>query len=537
MEYGLDPSLPIYAGGLGILAGDYLKSAADLNLPVVGVGILWRHDYTKQLIGTDGHPYDLFPYYDYDFVKDTGKSIDLVIRGETVTCKIRMVNQFGNVPLYLLDASFPGSRQAWITEKLYGGTAEDRVAQEMVLGIGGIRALRALGLEVDLYHFNEGHAFFATLELMREKMSTMGLNFSEALEVIRPEIIFTTHTPVAAGNESHAHQLLQDMGAYNDFTYDEMCQLGGDPFNMTAACLRVAQQANAVSKLHRATALRMWGGIDRPEPIKAITNGVDQGTWQMPAVKDAQAGNGDLWSVHQKAKLRLIDFIEQRTHTKLKTDVLTVGFARRAAPYKRSELIFRRADVLEPLLLGGRLQLVFSGKAHPNDQAGKEIIQRLVAMDRRYETAVVFLENYDMEIARYLVQGSDVWLNNPLRPLEASGTSGMKAALNGVLNLSVADGWVVEGVRHGENGWLLDEALDYKPDLERQDEYDLEALYKVLLDEVVPLYYNDHSRWLTMMRASIEMAERQFTSKRMVEEYYRLLYLPAIAAQRNSWRV
>lgn len=522
MEYGLDKELPIYAGGLGVLAGDYLKAAADLNVPLVGQGILWRQDYTEQFIGEDGRPYDVYPNFDYDFVKDTGITVQVRVRGADVTCKVRLVDQYGNAPLYLLDTNFPGSEHGWMTSRLYGGTNQDRVAQELLLGVGGIRALRALNIPVQVYHFNEGHAVFAGIELIREKME-QGMPFTEAWEATRSQIVFTTHTPVEAGNEIHEHSLLQHMEAYNGLNYEQMSQIGDNPFNMTVAALRLSTVANAVSKLHGTTSRKMWCNVWESAPIISITNGVHPKTWQDPGIKQAFDKGTDLWEPHFKNKLELIKYIEAKSGSKLNADALLVGFARRAAPYKRSDLIFRNSQIIDPLINEGKLQLVFSGKAHPNDGIGKDIIHDLVKMDKKYQDNVVFLENYNMEIAQLMVRGCDVWLNNPKRPLEASGTSGMKAAMNGVLNLSVVDGWVAEGCQHGISGWLFD-SVEKAADLWNQDEADLKALYQILINEVIPTYYQDRNKWVEIMRGSIDMAHWQFSSHRMLREYYDLMY-------------
>jgi starch phosphorylase len=530
MEYGLDERMPIYAGGLGVLAGDYLKAAHDLGLPVIGIGILWANDYTEQYIDENGRPYDRYPQYEYHMAKDTGLSVSLSIRGEAVECKVKLVDCYGNAPLYLLDTNFPGSNHGWMTSKLYGGEAQDRIAAEMILGIGGVRLLRALGKEVDLYHFNEGHAVFAGLELIREKMAEKGMKFNEAWKEVQSKVVFTTHTPVQAGNEIHDHSLLRYMEAYNGLSYEEMRQIGGDPFNMTAAALRLSKRANAVSKLHGHTARNMWRDIKLPGPIISVTNGVHEKTWQDRRIKKAYDENGDLWKVHSQCKRELLDYIHKRTGQRLNPDVLTVGFARRAAPYKRSDLIFRNTDLLEPYLAKGKLQLIFSGKAHPKDMLGKEIISDLVKMDRKFGSAVVFLENYNMEVAKLMVRGCDVWLNNPRRPFEASGTSGMKAAMNGVINFSVVDGWVAEGPQHGISGWLLEQAARQSEEW-NQDEKDLQELYKVLFNEIIPTYYHQRERWREMMLASIDMAQWQFSSARMIREYYDVIYRPVFLAQ------
>ncbi len=527
MEYGLHEELRTYAGGLGILAGDYLKSACDLNMPVVGLGILWRQGYTKQIIGEDSRPFDAYPCYSYDFLKDTGKRVAVKVRGRDVVCKIWMVDRYGNAPLYLLDASVPGNEDRWITGQLYGWFGEERVAQEMLLGIGGVRALRALGIDVDVYHFNEGHAVFAGVELIREKTAGLGMSFGQALAGTRREIVFTTHTPIREGNETHRHDLLRYMGAYDGLSKEQMAQLGGDPFNMTVAGLRLSRIASAVSRLHAETANAMWQHVKDRAPIIAITNGVHPDTWQDEAVREAYASGGDLWAAHMRAKSALLEAVLARCGVALDRDSLLVGFARRAAPYKRSDLIFRRPETIEPYLEAGRLQLVFAGKGHPLDDVGKDIVAKLVGMTRRYPKSVAFLPDYDMELGRLLTRGCDVWLNNPRRPFEASGTSGMKAAMNGVLNLSVLDGWWPEACLHGANGWQFGDGHE-GPD---QDDHDLEALYRVLLHEVLPIYYEDRPRWVGMMRESIASTSDRFSSRRMVEEYYSRLYVPTAAAR------
>lgn len=526
MEYGLDKRLPLYAGGLGILAGDTLKSAHDLGIPMVGIGLLWQEGYSRQVI-RGGWPYDEPATYSREYLEDTGEQITVYIRGTEIPVKIWRTTAFGNAPLYLLDTNVPGSDFWWVTRRLYGGTEQDRIAQEIVLGIGGVRTLRRLGIEVDVYHFNEGHAVLAGIELIREKMA-QGMPFHEAWGKTREEVVFTTHTPVPAGNECHDHALLFYMGAYNGLSYDQMQLLGGDPFAMTVAGLRLANIANGVAKLHGITARRMWSDIEEAAPIIAITNGVHQGTWQDEGIRKAKDSHLALWRAHMTAKRRLIKVIEERTGVTLDERKLLIGFARRAAAYKRSDLIFQRPDVIHPLLESGQIQLVFAGKAHPNDEAGKSVIANLISMTQRYPGRVVFLPDYDMEIAKYVVSGCDVWLNNPQRPLEASGTSGIKAAMNGVLNLSILDGWWPEGCWHGSTGWQIGGGYEGPG----QHQHDLVSLYDVLINEVMPTYYKDRPKWITMMRESIEMATTRFSSDRMLMEYHNLLYLPAAIVKR-----
>jgi starch phosphorylase len=520
MEYGFDKKFPIYAGGLGILAADHLKSARDLSVPMVGIGLLYREGYTKQEIDENGWPKDQIAYYDRDFLEDTGEQITVPVRGCNIPCRIWRTTHFGNVPLLLLDTDVPGSDFWWVTKRLYGGVEQDRISQEIVLGIGGIKALRQLGIETEVYHFNEGHAVLAGIELIKEKMDR-GASFDEAWEKTRQEVVFTTHTPVPAGNETHEHGILQYMGAYNGLNYEQMRCIGGDPFSMTIAGLRLASIANGVAKMHGITARNMWNDIDNTAPIIAITNGVHVGTWQDRRIAKAKNPD-DLWSAHQECKLELIRTIQQRSSVMFNPDKLLVGFARRVAAYKRTDLLFHHPNVIEPLLESGEIQLVFAGKSHPHDEAGKSIIAKLVALSRQFPNSVVFLRDYDVELGKIVTRGCDVWLNNPQRPLEASGTSGIKAAMNGVLNLSVLDGWWPEGCWHGSNGWQIGGGYEGPG----QTHKDLVSLYDVLINEVMVAYYEQRLHWLNMMKNSINMAINRFSSDRMLKEYHNLMYLP-----------
>lgn len=518
MEYGLDEELALYAGGLGILAGDHIKSAGDLHAPLVAIGLYWREGYTIQRIGEDGRPYDEFVERDYSFLHDVGVRFTVHVQGREVECRAVRCDRYGNAPLYLIEPVHEDFR--WITRRLYGGKAHDRVAQEILLGAGGVRLLRELGIPVDVYHFNEGHAVFAGLELIREKMRD-GLSFREAWERVREQVVFTTHTPVPAGNEAHDLGLLREMGASVGFTDEQMEAIGGSPFNMTVAGLRLSRLANAVSRLHGETSRKMWEHVSHAAPIISITNGVHPPTWQDRRIRTAyETGDREaLWAAHLQAKKELLDEIEKRTGRRLALDTLLIGFARRAAAYKRSDLVFRDPSRIGPLLRDRKIQLVFSGKAHPQDEIGRGIVANLARISREFPEAVVFLENYDMRLGRMLTRGSDVWLNNPIRPFEASGTSGMKAAMNGVLNFSVLDGWWPEGCEHGVNGWQFGDGYEG----ENRDEHDLASLFAVLEGEILPTYYDDRTRWVEMMMASIQMAER-FSSHRMLREYYAELY-------------
>ena len=522
MEYAIDNNMKTYAGGLGILAGDYMKGAKDHNFPIVGIGIKWKQGYTDQLVDDRGKPYDTYHNYTYDFLKDTSAEVSVTIRNVEVRCKVWKLDTFGTAPLYLLDTDIPENTEPWITGQLYGWFGEERIAQEMVLGIAGVRALRKLGIEVDVYHFNEGHALFAGFELIHEKMS-VGASFEEAWRESKEEIVFTTHTPVVQGNETHPIDRIMYMGANLGLNSKQLRLLGGTPFNMTVGGLRLSRKSNAVAQLHGKTANKMWRHISNRSEIIAITNAIHLPTWVDPKMISAAENGKPLMPLHQKNKQKLIAFINKRNGVQLREDRLIIGFSRRVAPYKRSNLIFTKPEVIEPLLKNQKIQLVFSGKAHPLDDKGKEIVANLVAMSKMYPKSVVFLENYDMEIGALLTRGSDVWLNNPRRPMEASGTSGMKAAMNGVLNLSILDGWWPEVCDHGVNGWQFGNGFESDSD-NKLDAHDLSALYKVLLEEVLPSYYDTPQKWEEMMRNSIVSTRHQFDIKRMLEEYFEKLY-------------
>ncbi|MGM0409523.1 MAG: alpha-glucan family phosphorylase [Bacillota bacterium] len=522
MEFGLDKELRIYSGGLGILAGDTLKTASESYYPLIGIGLLWKKGYTKQLIGDNDYPYDSYPTYEniYDKLEDTGVVIDVPYKEQTIFAKVWKLEGYGNTPLYLLDTNLPqNDERQIITDKLYIGSEEKRIAQEIVLGIGGIKAIRELDLNIDVYHFNEGHAALAGTELIKEKMKK-GMNFDLAWEKTRKEIVFTTHTPVKEGNEAHSLELLGNLGAFNGLTYKQMEKIGGSPFNMTVAGLRLSRVANAVSQLHGETAKDMWGDVENKSPIKAITNGINRRTWVDHSIITNYDDNEKLWKIHQKHKCKLIKYIERKNAVSLRKDRLMIGFARRAATYKRPDLIFRKPDVIGEYLEKNKIQLVFSGKAHPEDNSGKDMVSHLIHMSRKYPESVVFIEDYDIEVGKLLTKGVDVWLNNPRKPQEASGTSGMKAAMNGVLNLSILDGWWPEACKHGENGWQFGDGYQGK----EQDQHDLNALYDVLLEEVVPTYYEEKNKWIAMMQASIDTTYQRFSAKRMLDEYYEKLY-------------
>ncbi|MFW5981525.1 MAG: alpha-glucan family phosphorylase, partial [bacterium] len=345
------------------------------------------------------------------------------------------------------------------------------------------------------------------------------------------EIVFTTHTPIIQGNEEHPHRLLQYMGAYQNLSLEEMAAIGGVPFNMTVAGLRLSYISNAVSQLHSETARKMWRDVDNSSEIIAITNGVHRSSWVDDRIVESYQDREKLWEKHMDNKEKLIKYVEEKTGQQLKKDSLLIGFARRAAPYKRGTFIFADLEKIEHFLEDSKIQIIFSGKAHPLDDTGKKIVAKQYAMAKRYPDSVVFLEDYSMEIGNYLVRGCDLWLNNPRRPKEACGTSGVKAAMNGVLNFSTLDGWWPEAYQEGENGWQLGDgkqAEDFegkdKEQVEKQDKNDLKSLYKVLLEEILSCYYGNREKWLEMMQKSIESTYQQFSAKRMLEDYYQKMY-------------
>lgn len=541
MEYALSPSLPIYAGGLGALAGDHFNAAADLGIPFYAIGIRWREGYVRQEITPQGHQKDRFsPWTPPPELVPTGVQTSIQIQDQPLSLEIWRLRR-GSATLLLLDVAHGEQHPlaAQLTRRLYEGSSELRVAQEMVLGIGGVRALATLGIHPDVYHFNEGHAVLGGIELIRQAMRE-GLPFEEAWRQVRRRIVFTTHTPVEAGNEVHDLDLLARMGACNGLTRREMTALGGWPFSMTVAGLRLSRRANAVSRMHGITARQMWAEVSDAAPITSITNGVHRPTWQHPRIARAYENREPLNPVHQDLKRELLNQVRKVTGHTIDSHRLVIGSARRAAPYKRGTLLFHRPEVIEPLLESGRLAVLYAGKAHPDDQEGKAVVARMVELARRYPDAVAFLPDYDLQWATYLVQGSDVWLNQPTPPMEASGTSGMKAAMNGVLNLSVLDGWWAEACHDGVNGWQFGGGY-IGPD---QDDHDADSLYEVLQDRVLPTFQS-HQRWEAMMRQAIDTTVWAFDARRMVIEYWNLLYRdpetpvsaprrdPALASQRG----
>ncbi|MEA2609911.1 MAG: glycogen phosphorylase [Chloroflexota bacterium] len=592
-EYGLHESLGIYSGGLGVLAGDHMKTASDMALPAIGVGLLYRKGYFRQTIDADGHQEHNYPDYDLSRlplsrVQDASGlplTVTVELPGRDLTVAVWLA-QVGRVPVLLLDTDTPTNADydRPITNILYVRGREMRLHQELVLGIGGVRALRALGLAPSAWHLNEGHSALLLAERAREFV-VEGASLDEALAKVRTNSVFTIHTPVSAGNERFEADLIRRVaGPLLDgggVPVDRMLELGlgvdGDSgqFDMTAFSLRLTSGANAVSHLHGDTANATWQSVTQ-HPILGLTNGIHGPTWVgEPIVSmledlgadlddlDASAEPGrfwerldriparDLWDAHLRQKRELALFARGRLRSQfarhgeapsvlaelesaLDPEVLTIGFARRFATYKRAGLLFSDIDRLARLIWDEKrpIQIVFAGKAHPADRPGQRVIQEIFQRSRSPELRgrVFILEDYDMRVGRFLVQGVDVWLNNPRRPLEASGTSGMKAAQNGVPNLSVLDGWWDEGY-DGDNGWAIG-GREIKPDEAGQDWDDALALYSLLEDDIIPRYYERDAsglplRWLAIMRKAMATSLWRFSATRMLHEYTERLYLPA----------
>ncbi|HYY11535.1 MAG TPA: alpha-glucan family phosphorylase [Kineosporiaceae bacterium] len=608
-EFGITEVLPQYSGGLGILAGDHLKSASDLGVPIVGVGLLYRQGYFKQALSREGWQQETYPVLDPNelplaLVREAdGRPATVTVGlpgGRTLTAHIWRA-QVGRVPLLLLDSQVEANDEAArnVTDRLYGGGGEHRLQQEMLLGIGGVRALRVWSrLTGDpapgVYHTNEGHAGFLGIERIRELVATEGLSFDEALEVARAGTVFTTHTPVPAGIDRFGRDQIETFfgrdNAAPGVPVEKILALGaedypgGDPsvFNMAVMGLRLAQRANGVSRLHGAVSREMfhglWPGFDTAEvPIASITNGVHAPTWVDPRVialgeqyigpditidgreweKVDRIPEEDIWRVRREMRADLVQDARRRVRSSwlkrgaspaelgwvdsvLDPDVLTIGFARRVPTYKRLTLMLRDPERLRRLLLHPThpVQIIIAGKSHPADDNGKRLIQQMVrfADDPAVRHRIAILPNYDIGMALTLYPGCDVWLNNPLRPLEACGTSGMKAALNGGLNLSIRDGWWDEWF-DGENGWAIPTA-DGVDDPEHRDDLEAAALYDLIENSVAPRFYDRDARglplrWLEMVRHTLSSLGPKVLATRMVADYVNKLYVPAAGAARG----
>ncbi len=598
-EFGLHESLRIYSGGLGVLAGDHLKSASDLGIPLVGVGLFYHEGYFSQLIDQEGWQQEEYTFAEpadlplRPALDDQGGQVEIAVetRSGTIAAKVWRVD-VGRVPLFLLDTNVPRNPEEdrQLTARLYGGDQRTRIRQEIMLGIGGVRALTALGILPRVIHMNEGHSAFAPLEVIRRRMQEDGMSFDEALRETRSACVFTTHTPVPAGHDRFDRGLIEEhLGPLRDqlgLDLEGLMGLGrvdtqnhGEPFCMTVLAFKTSRRANAVSNLHGVVSRRMWRSLwpwrsDEEIPIGHITNGVHVGTWlaqQMrvlydkvlapdwstrtgePAVWAAfeRVTPGELWETHQALKNRLIIYARYRLTRQaqryrlsdaeieafqnvLDPSALLIGFARRFAPYKRADLVLQNLEFLERLVNDAEqpVQFIFSGKAHPRDDLGKVILQRVVRLSRetRFHGRIVFLEDYDINLGRHLVQGVDVWLNTPRRPLEASGTSGQKVVLNGGLNCSILDGWWAEAY-DGKNGFAIGTGLTHV-DQGIQDRRDAQALLSVLQEQVIPLYYQRDRHdlpqgWIRRMIRAVQTLGWRFNADRMVMDYVIHDYVPA----------
>ena len=600
MEFGLTECLQNYSGGLGVLSGDHLKSASDLDIPLVGVGILYQEGYFQQYLNADGYQQESYSLNDYVNLPVTLQTdengepikISVPLPGRDLYAQIWNV-QVGRVSLYLLDTNIEGNalhEDRNLTDRLYGGDSLTRIRQEILMGIGGVRALRALGIEPDIYHMNEGHSAFLLLERIRSYMHDHQLRFEQAKALTSASSVFTIHTPVPAGLERFGFDLIDEH--FTDFMYklglsrDEFLDLGrenmGDYelFSMSVMALNLSAGSNGVAQLHGSVSRDMWQwvypGVPVHEvPIRAITNGVHVQTWvsqEMAQLFDRYLDPGwrseesrdevwegvmsipdaELWRTHVRRRERLVAFARDRLRQQLKRrgvsqteieaadevlnpDALTIGFARRFATYKRSTLIFRDLGRLRKMVADPQrpVQFIFAGKAHPHDGEGKELIRTIVnvARDHDFRHSIVFLENYDMNVARYMVQGVDIWLNNPRRPKEASGTSGMKVIYNGGLNCSILDGWWSEAYRN-EIGWSIGHGEEYSEDeWAHQDYIESQALYNLLEQDIVPLFYQQARdglprEWIRRVKRSMKDLAPKFNTHRMVQQYTEEFYMP-----------
>ena len=608
-EFGLHESFPIYSGGLGILAGDHIKSASDLDIPLIGVGLFYGQGYFLQRL--DEHGWQREEYLETDVnqlpmqpaigVNGEPVVVEIATRRGSIRAKVWQV-KVGRCDLLLLDSNVEGNapEDLTTTSRLYGGDARTRIRQELLLGVGGFRALKAMGITPGVLHLNEGHSGFAVFEAIRTRMEEEGLDFYAAARQIPREVIFTTHTPVPAGHDRFPADLAEEhLGPLRDqlgISHENLMGFGREhptdgqePFCMTVLGLKLARRVNAVSSLHGEVSRAMWRGLypNGPEdavPIGHVTNGVHVPSWLAPQMRrlydrhlgvgwQRQSGasetwgaiesvdDGELWETHLALKAQLLDFVRRRAREQaerrmespedlkrldkvLSPDALTIGFARRFATYKRANLLLADMERLVAMANDAKrpVQFVFAGKAHPHDEPGKRVLQQIAQMMRssNFASKLVFVEDYDINVARFLVQGVDVWLNNPRRPLEASGTSGMKVVLNGGLNLSILDGWWAEAY-DGLNGFAIGTGRTHS-NMDVHDSRDGEDLYRVLIDEVIPLYYQRDRDglprgWIKRMKRTIRTLGWRFNADRMVMDYTTKCYIPAAGGTSSEVRV
>ncbi|HNW26762.1 MAG TPA: alpha-glucan family phosphorylase [Candidatus Gastranaerophilaceae bacterium] len=519
MEIAMDQSLSTYSGGLGFLAGSHMQSAGYLQLPMAGVTMLWSYGYYDQRIDHNGEVEVAYIRKYYDFLTDLDVYTDVDVFGEKVKVKAYRVEPelFGTCPVYLLTTDIEGNSE-WarsISHKLYDGDEKIRIAQETILGIGGIRILQQVGYNFDVVHMNEGHALPAAFELLRQ--------YNGDLERVKQTTVFTTHTPVAAGNEVHWVDTLMEAGFFAGCPRDRVIALGGENFSLTVAALRMSRIANAVSQLHGLVANKMWEWVDGRCPIRAITNAVNLHYWQDHRIANSK-NHKDLLKAKRDMKVELFKYIADTAGKRFDPDVLTITWARRFADYKRAWLILMDKDRLNKLLDENKIQIIFAGKFHPSDVMGREMFNKILHRSHSLKNVVV-LPGYELELSAKLKRGSDIWLNTPLRPFEASGTSGMSANMNGALHLSIYDGWTVEGTFNGINGYSVEyPGLDDEIPWEERHWKDHDYIMNIIENEIIPTYYENKEEWARLMRQAIRTSEAYFNSDRMVIEYYSRLY-------------
>ncbi len=599
-EYGLDETLPIYAGGLGILSADHLKSASDLGIPIVAIGLLYKNGYFNQKINKNGE--QVSEYYNIEMdnlpikpLKDENGEdviVNIKLQKDKLYIKVWKIC-VGRVNLYLLDTDIPENKEEYrgITLKLYGGDQEMRIRQEMVLGIGGVKVLQELGITPKVYHMNEGHSSFLVLEAIKQTIKQKQVSFEIAKDIVTAKTVFTTHTPVPAGNDIFPIELVEKYfdGYWKDLgiTKEQFLELGMKPrdesknsFNMGILALKIAGKKNGVSRLHESVSRELFSDVwpdiaPQESPITYVTNGVHTCSWLAPNLKELynqylepywqeriysdetwkridKIPDEELWEAHKQRKIKLLKLVRDNVTARLKNngvhyekireivsglnpDALTIGFARRFATYKRAALIFKDLERITQILndTNRPVQIIFAGKAHPADKEGQDLIKYIheISLMPQFKGKIFLLENYNINVARHLVSGVDVWLNNPRRPMEASGTSGEKASVNGVVNFSILDGWWAEGY-NTKNGWAIGTNEEYYS-YEEQDLADSESIYKTLEDKIIPTYYNKNEKgisetWIRLMKNSIMSTGGKYSTARMVVDYTEKLYMPLL---------
>ena len=599
-EYGLDETLPIYSGGLGILSGDHLKSASDLGIPIVAIGLLYKNGYFNQKINRNGE--QVSEYYNIEMdnlpikpLKDENGEdviVNIKLQKDKLYIKVWKIC-VGRVNLYLLDTDIPENKEEYrgITLKLYGGDQEMRIRQEMVLGIGGVKVLQELGITPKVYHMNEGHSSFLVLEAIKQTIKQKQVSFEIAKDIVTAKTVFTTHTPVPAGNDIFPIGLVEKYfdGYWKDLgiTKEQFLELGMKPrdesknsFNMGILALKIAGKKNGVSRLHESVSRELFSDVwpdiaPQESPITYVTNGVHTCSWLAPNLKELynqylepywqdriysdetwkridKIPDEELWEAHKQRKIKLLKLVRDNVTARLKNngvhyekireivsglnpDALTIGFARRFATYKRAALIFKDLERITQILndTNRPVQIIFAGKAHPADKEGQDLIKYIheISLMPQFKGKIFLLENYNINVARHLVSGVDVWLNNPRRPMEASGTSGEKASVNGVVNFSILDGWWAEGY-NTKNGWAIGTNEEYYS-YEEQDLADSESIYKTLEDKIIPTYYNKNEKglsetWIRLMKNSIMSTGGKYSTARMVVDYTEKLYMPLL---------